>query len=210
MEHRLRGPAACFDRYLAGRFFPARSALAHLAVEKEQRRRVAVHHAQLLHQLIGIRLFFHLLRHEPLHQRVRGVIILLHRQRGQVVDACRDVALVLVGVFKRREGRGPIGLRRGNRRAHHTHPTIVHVVDQALRMATLFIRLHGHPLRKAFEADVLKITRHGCVEIRRKQLFIHLLVQGLLNLRAHHGISSWVGVLYLELKHGRAGVYCRK
>src|SRR5262245_2766090 len=155
-------------------------------VEQEERARVVAYHAQFLDQLTSGLLFLHLLSNEPLQEHLRGVVLLAHGERVEVVDSRRDRALVLKRLAEDIERRGELVWRLRNRLEEATAATIKQEIEKFERVGDLLATLLPHSVRETSQTDGLEIAGGGEVEVGRVELFADLVANRLLDRFFHH------------------------
>src|SRR6266850_6375676 len=107
-----------------------RDALGELAVEEQEGRTLVARALELLGELRGGLLLLDLLAHEPLQQRQAREVAFAGRERMELVDAVRHLALVAQRLLEDLAQRAELGGRLVDRRQYHAAPAIVQELEE--------------------------------------------------------------------------------
>ncbi len=88
--------------------------------------------------------------------------------------------------------RFPFGWRLVNRLKLDRPATLMHVIIELERMPLLFLELDTQPVGKAAQALLLKVSRHGQVQVSRVEFLLDLLVNCVFNYLADHVCCSFL------------------
>jgi hypothetical protein len=108
----------------------------------------------------------------------------------RLVDAARDVRLMLARRFHGRQGALPLELRLVDGLQGHPSATLAYILEELHGVEGLLLVLNRHPVGETAQVLLLKIGHHGQIQVCGKHFGVDLFVERFFYLGTDHWSPS--------------------